>query len=335
MAITYRNISDSILIEKLKGIERRQLKDGNQVFFKLNDSYGDGSHTKINFAELLVSMLGEAVDVDCQKVELAKRDRTEGCICYDFLKENERFINGYDLIKKSFFDNLKDLRKLQKHQKIYHRDFDNIPLLLNNLPIALKKHGIPQKYFESIETGLLKMIVSDCLTANTDRHIKNWGIIVNDKSKAARFAPLFDNQMAFGFYSSEKKINSLLDNAKKFDTFSREALESVMFVHDSAAGSQYTSIIDYLASHNPKARKIIGDIAGKLSDDKLKIILGNFNEKELPKPYKRLACVILGTRRNYMLKSLKRPNTSYPSIKPSNIRDMNNPIKGEPSKPQR
>ncbi|WP_302233988.1 HipA domain-containing protein [uncultured Adlercreutzia sp.] len=45
---------------------------------------------------------------------------------------------------------------------------------------------------EQAEECLAKMIVCDSIVANTDRHLRNFGLIRDIHDLAWRFAPLFD-----------------------------------------------------------------------------------------------------------------------------------------------
>lgn len=63
--------------------------------------------------------------------------------------------------------------------------------------------GIPQ---EQAEECLAKMILCDGILANTDRHLRNFGLIRNIDDLAWRFAPLFDTESSLWYDKDEGAV---------------------------------------------------------------------------------------------------------------------------------
>lgn len=68
---------------------------------------------------------------------------------------------------------------------------------------ACKNLGIRQK---EIEEGLAKMIVCDGVLANTDRHLRNFGLIRNIDDLSWRLAPLFDSGNSLWYDKDEGAV---------------------------------------------------------------------------------------------------------------------------------
>ena len=67
-------------------------------------------------------------------------------------------------------------------------------------------------YFESLGDGekFKEMMVLDALTLNTDRHLKNFGVLYNsDTGEIKGLAPVFDNNLSLLPYASEDELRDL------------------------------------------------------------------------------------------------------------------------------
>ncbi len=67
-------------------------------------------------------------------------------------------------------------------------------------------------YYENIGSGdaFRRMLVFDALTINTDRHLGNFGVIVNnDTQKITGMAPVFDNNQSLLPYAEEREFKAL------------------------------------------------------------------------------------------------------------------------------
>lgn len=67
-------------------------------------------------------------------------------------------------------------------------------------------------YFTSIgsEDAFRRMLVFDALTINTDRHLGNFGVLVdNDTQKILKMAPVFDNNQSLLPYAEEQEFRDI------------------------------------------------------------------------------------------------------------------------------
>lgn len=80
--------------------------------------------------------------------------------------------------------------------------------------LVKKDAGVTEllSYFESIGSGdaFRRMLVFDALTVNTDRHLGNFGVLVNnDTQKIMRMAPVFDNNQSLLPYAEEREFQTI------------------------------------------------------------------------------------------------------------------------------
>lgn len=76
-------------------------------------------------------------------------------------------------------------------------------------------------YFEGIGSGdaFRRMMVFDALTINTDRHLGNFGVLVdNDTQQVIRMAPVFDNNQSLLPYAEEREFQNLDEYLKSRPT---------------------------------------------------------------------------------------------------------------------
>jgi len=86
---------------------------------------------------------------------------------------------------------------------------------------------------DNVQIDLDNMIVFDYIINNTDRHLKNFGFLVNGDH--IKFAPIYDNGLALGSHLDDHEIEDediedlILDSdyAKCFNTSNRRQLELV------------------------------------------------------------------------------------------------------------
>lgn len=152
------------------------------------------------------------------------------CICYEIAKQMGIDCAEYLLkekdgellsISKWFYnENVEIFYSANKLMKISNITRENLyNKLINNI------YGI--------QKDIDHMIVFDYIVNNTDRHLKNFGFLIN--GDRIRFAPIYDNGLALGSHLDDEEIefeeieDLLLDSdyAKCFDTSNKKQLELV------------------------------------------------------------------------------------------------------------
>ncbi len=102
--------------------------------------------------------------------------------------------------------------------------------------LNLTRDDLYNKFIDNIadiQIHIDNMIIFDYIVNNTDRHLKNFGFLINEDK--IRFAPIYDNGLALGSHLDDEEIefeeiSDLLldaDYAKCFDTSNKKQLELV------------------------------------------------------------------------------------------------------------
>ena len=152
------------------------------------------------------------------------------CICYELAKQMGIDCAEYSLeeqdgellsISKWFYDeSIERFYSANRLMRILGLTRENLyDKLINNI--------------EDIQIHIDNMIVFDYIVNNTDRHLKNFGFLLNGDK--IRFAPIYDNGLALGSHLDDEEIESeeiddlLMDSdyAKCFETSNKKQLELV------------------------------------------------------------------------------------------------------------
>ncbi len=138
-------------------------KDNNRVLVK--GAYSISGLEPIN--EWLASMICKRLDLDYCYYTLDILRGQLVCKCKNFLTKDEEIISASDIINLDSDGNVSDYEKYIS---------------------ILESHGI-----KDVKKKLSDMYIVDYLMLNTDRHMKNYGIIRNVKNlKWERITPIFD-----------------------------------------------------------------------------------------------------------------------------------------------
>jgi hypothetical protein len=137
-------------------------------------------------AQIAEKMEFEHVGYDLEEFHHRNGDKEIVCKCKLFTSENEGFINAYEFFLANGFDtkeaNLSDLSSQAKMARLYG------------------------------ESAYQDLMVFDSLICNQDRHLGNFGYIVdNNTGKFLRPAPIFDNGFSLLSGASQNGLNNLED----------------------------------------------------------------------------------------------------------------------------
>jgi len=122
------------------------------------------------FNELIVSKYLDELNTDHVPYKLLWKKNKPYSICPNMLKKNEEIVHAYYILKNE---------KKQNNVSYYEHYINQC------IRLGLK---------EDIRKDLENMILIDYMTANTDRHWANFGVIRDaDTLKVKRLAPLYDN----------------------------------------------------------------------------------------------------------------------------------------------
>lgn len=218
-----------------------RIEDGQKYLVK--SGRGDGKNiTSIlePVTECICYELAKLMDIPCAEYRLEDSDSGLLCVSKWFFDEK----------KEKFYSANKLLRILELNREDLYHTFI--------------------KYAPNVEQDLNNMIVFDYIVNNTDRHLKNFGFLIENENIS--FAPIYDNGLALGSHLDDEEIeceelDDLLldaDYAKCFDTSNRKQLDLVK-------KSTLNIDIDY--------EKVVKKYLSYLSDKRLEFILALLRER--------------------------------------------------------
>lgn len=178
---------------------------------------GDKWYPSESITEYLLNQIGEIIGMNMAKSKLYlttgqnKMDyQIRFCSQY-FLAPDEELIHGVQIYENYFRDKdfVKEVEQnkmerslftFQEAEKAICSNFEN------NSELILKE--------------FVKMLIFDALIGNNDRHFYNWGVIVDLRGKRSpRFSPIFDTARGFFWNDSEQKLEKVLTEKNRIDTF--------------------------------------------------------------------------------------------------------------------
>lgn len=194
----------------------------NRYLFKKQEQGSDDV-----YAEVIAEEIAETLDINSAKYTLATLDGELGVISEEFIKKDERLILGLEII--STIMNRYGLEN-EKFRKLYgvnnlevkdvHNKLNNLEDIWSILDLYFKDNPNKDRIIQELMTDLVKIFIFDLITMQGDRHINNWGIIVNEKQNYFKISPLFDNANICGLNRSNVKkafegnLNSIRKNFK-------------------------------------------------------------------------------------------------------------------------
>ena len=159
------------------------------------------------YSELFSEEIAKILDFETAHYDLAVFNGYQGVISYNFLKNEENYLSGFDVLNEYFEEKI---FMDQKMASMYNIDLDNDTIdeafdKLNNLDsiwsiIEEKYKDDPHKrqIVFNIMDKVVDKLMFDILTVNVDDHSDNWALIDN------RLAPLFDNERIINMHNKEK-----------------------------------------------------------------------------------------------------------------------------------
>ena len=163
-----------------------------KAIFKTFDEYAEDVRNHRIANELICKELADMMHIRCAEYELATKDGETGVVTYDIKRPDEFMLSGYEMcvIKK-----IGSANKFESYLKAI-KEYEKAGFTFNK---------------QKIVTDLYKLMVFDCLTMQTDRHMNNIFVVFNKKNKTMKMSPLIDNEFAFNIDNARFALNSSQD----------------------------------------------------------------------------------------------------------------------------
>lgn len=162
--------------------DRLLFADGMFMYKKINDN-------ELYFT-LFTDKIAEILGLDCAKNIPAIYDCSKGLLTFNFINNDELFIDGSHIIDFNITGNHNSDLILPEDKILKYNDIETISNFIKNYCF---KNGLI--YRRELINSLKKMYIFDMILLQNNRMPNNWGIIVNKKNHIPRFAPLHNNLM--------------------------------------------------------------------------------------------------------------------------------------------
>lgn len=186
------------------------------------------------YGEILSQNIANVLDIPCAHYMLADFDYqndtiddfkdSSGVITINFLKNGERLVPVGEIISQVLHSDIFPNEEKQKLYGIYQVDKDVAVHKMNNLedlwPILdlyFSNHQNKDIIVYTIMDYLVRVYFFDLITLQGDRHIWNFGVII-DKENRVRPAPIFDNSNMCNLNRPKTILNfmGLMESPKRF-----------------------------------------------------------------------------------------------------------------------
>ena len=201
------NLKNAKQIEVESAIKRIDPDTGKEYYEKIihNAFIKSTSNTYSDELDIINSEVAALLNVSASKVfRIDNEHGKKGVISIDVKKNNEQQVNIEALFRKLINwikeHNVKDLDWLMKYYKIPQNsekqpieDDETIKLtidLLSNITSLFLKLDSKEK--ESLMKNYIEMIYFDLISSNSVRSLNSYSILVDNKGKFSRLAPIYD-----------------------------------------------------------------------------------------------------------------------------------------------
>ncbi|MBS9776401.1 MAG: HipA domain-containing protein, partial [Fusobacterium sp.] len=143
----------------------------------------DISYTTSPLSEYIGSQIYKELGFPVHETELGVKDNKVVVACKNFIPKNNELFE----LEKVFNDDLGEFEKERENLKgnsevKYYREIEEINFVLN------KNKNINQ--FPEIKERFWDMFLVDAFINNNDRHLGNWGLLVDNEKNIIKLAPI-------------------------------------------------------------------------------------------------------------------------------------------------
>lgn len=193
----------------LQGALRKKwiIRDGRRFLVKAN--HGNNSHESLNevVATLLHCKQQKQPFVSYSPIHLENNNQLY-CICESFTSDTVELVSAYDIVES----------KKRPNDQSYYDHFIQLCV----------QHGLRE---DAVRSFLEYQILTDFILTNTDRHLRNIGVLRNTNTlQFIAMAPIFDSGNSM-FYQDPRQ--PLTDDLRKIDvtSFKSKEIDLLEYVH--------------------------------------------------------------------------------------------------------
>lgn len=253
--------------------------------FKYPKLYDDNNVTGEYWAENVATKIADIIGIECAKTEIGMYYGKIGVMSYLVRNyETESLVEGVSYIadKYPFYD----------PDSLIDRE-SNFIYSIQMIDSCIKDTGLFNDF--------LKIPIFDCLIGNSDRHQSNWAIITDKSNKPLKIAPIYDNGSSLCCRIKDNKAEILLKDNMAFNALIDTKSKSAIGWMD-VRRPRHFEMIQYLReSYYHETINFVKNIARNLTNEIIKKIINEFDDKTIEKNIKNLLISFLKERRNKIL----------------------------------
>ena len=204
----------------------------------------------------------------------------KGSMSYNFIKDEELFLEGVQIIQGKYFYYDKNHLKDKFSGKVYS--------------IEMVREVLKDEMFYPF----LRVLIFDALIGNSDRHHSNWGLIFNRDRTKVKFTPLYDNGSSLCAYVEEKEINLILKDSMRFEALINTKSKSAIGFNNIRPVRQF-DLVEYIKeNYYSKTINLVNKINENITENNIDKMLANFDEETISIERKKLLKIFLNERKN-------------------------------------
>lgn len=169
--------------------------------------FKEPNNTYLCYAELFSEEIAKILGFETAHYDLATLNGSQGVISYNFLKDEESYLSGFDILSDYFEEHIfmdeenAGMYNINLDEDSIEEAFDklnNLDSIWSILEERYKNEHYKRQIVFNIMDKIVDKLMFDILTVNIDDHSDNWALIDN------RLAPLFDNERIMNMHNKNK-----------------------------------------------------------------------------------------------------------------------------------
>jgi hypothetical protein len=239
--------------------------------------------------EYMINRIGEEMGLFMNKIRLVKANKQIRFLSKYFLSKDDTLIHGAEICGE-YLEDMELASEIAKH-KPSARELFTFEFIREAI------HVVFPKAYETILTGLVKMIAFDAIVGNNDRHFYNWGVIDTKKKtgKLPTFAPLYDSARGLLWNFSDQNVINYLQNytdgGKKIVNYLQDACPRISI--ESNRQANHFELVEFVKRNNAEHKKIINNLASEETEEKvIKMLSKDFYPLLIPERRKLIEIIL-------------------------------------------
>lgn len=248
----------------------------------------DISYTTSPLSEYIGSQIYKTIGIPVHDTMLGIKNNKVVVACKDFRKNQSDYrFDDFNSIKNDYVEGLEEKLESTSSTNLNTINLEEIMIIMEHNPLFIKMPELENRFWD--------MFIVDALIGNNDRNNGNWGVIVNNKTRETKIAPVFDNGSSFNTKSSDEQIEKIINDKERFISSAYKTRLCIFSLNNKQINP-----FEYIESmENEKCNKALLRIIPKIDLEKIKDII-----YKIPNNFEGIE-VISDIRKDFYYKSIE------------------------------